>query len=194
MKHWRSATFGALAVAAIAVAGLAYIGSQSRIVPYIVEVNKLGEPIGVSRVDRMQVADPRVVKAQLARFIVAWRTVTPDLAVARRNINELYATLSSTDPATITLNNYMKENSPFERAANETVSVEVTNLLPISGETWQIEWTETRRSRHGETLDVTRWRCSPTIAFRQPKDEAEILRNPIGLYVKEIAWSKQLAQ
>jgi type IV secretion system protein VirB5 len=193
-KNWRLAAMAALGVAGIAVMGVAWIGAQNRVVPYIVEVNKLGEAVGVMRADTMQKADTRVLKAQLARFVVAWRSVTPDLAVARRNINELYAMLSTTDPATVTINEYMKEHSPFERAGTETVSVEITNLLPISGETWQIEWTETRRSRHGELLDSTRWRCSPTVAFKQPKDEAEIMRNPIGLYIKEMAWSQQLSK
>jgi type IV secretion system protein VirB5 len=191
-KAWRLAAFVALGVAAVAVGAIAWVGAQNRVVPYIVEVNNLGESIVVARADHMQRADNRVLKAQLARFVVAWRTVTADLSVARRNVNELYAMLSATDPATIVLNDYMRQNSPFERAANETVNVEITNLLPISGETWQIEWIETRRTRHGETIDVTRWRCSPTIAFQQPKDDADIMRNPIGLFIKEIAWSKQL--
>jgi type IV secretion system protein VirB5 len=192
MKSWRAACFGALGVAALAVAGVAYIGAQNRVVPYIVEINKLGDPLGIYPAEVMQKADTRILKAQLGRFVVAWRTVSPDLSVVRRNINELYAMLSSTDPATITMNDWMKEHSPFERAQTETISVELNNLLPISGETWQVEWTETRRSRHGDTLDVKRWRCSPTIAFKQPKDEAEIMRNPIGLYIKEISFSQQL--
>jgi type IV secretion system protein VirB5 len=176
MKSWRGATFAALGVAGIAVLGCAYIGAQCRVVPFLVEINKLGEPVGVIRADQAMQADTRVVKAQLGRFVVAWRSVTADLSVARRNVNELYAMLSTTDPATVTLNEYMKEHSPFERAATETVSIELTNILPISGETWQIEWTETRRSRHGELIDSTRWRCSPTVAF------------------KEMNWSQQLSK
>lgn len=191
-RTWKLAAFGALAVALLAVAGVAYIGAQNRVVPYVVEVNKAGDPVGIRRADQTQPNDPRVVKASLARFVHAWRSVTADSAVARRNITELYGMLSSADPATAALNEYMTKNSPLQRAATETVTVEITSIVPVSGETWQIDWTETRRDRRGIEIEATTWRASPTIAFRPPQTEAEIIKNPIGIFVKELAWAQQL--
>lgn len=191
-RTWQIAAFGSLGVALLAVAGVAYIGAQNRIVPYVVEVNKSGDPVTVRRADQAQPQDTRVVKASLGRFIHNWRSVTADSAVARRNVMELYGMLSSSDPATATLNEYMAKNSPFQRAATETVTVEITSIVPVSGETWQIDWTETRRDRRGMEIDVTTWRASPGVAFRPPATEPEILKNPIGIYIKEIAWAQQI--
>ena len=41
--------FLSLLIAFVAVSGVIYIGSQSKFIPYIVEVNKLGETIVVGR-------------------------------------------------------------------------------------------------------------------------------------------------
>lgn len=191
-RSWRMAAFAAFAIAGAAVIGLGVIGSQNRIVPYVVEVNKLGDPVGVARADKAQLNDTRVIKASLARFVNNWRSVSPDIAVTRSRITEMYAMLSGSDPATMTMNEYMGKNSPNERAATETVTVEITNIVPVTGETWQIDWTESKRDRRGQLVEVTRWRASPTLAFRPPVNEVEIIRNPIGLYIKEMPWSQQI--
>lgn len=193
-RTWQIAAFGSLAVALLAVAGVAYIGAQNRIVPYVVEVNKAGDPVNVRRADQAQQQDTRIVKASLARFVNNWRSVTADSAVARRNITELYGMLSSSDPATATINEYMTAHSPLQRAATETVTIEISSIVPVSGETWQIDWTETRRDRRGFEIDATLWRASAGVAFRPPTTEPEILKNPVGLYVKEIAFAQQITK
>ena len=188
-RSWKIAALVSLGVCAVSVVGVIVMANTSRIVPYVVEVNKLGDAVGVHRADQARALDPRVVKAQLARFITSWRSVSPDVAVQKRTLEDMYAFLSAGDPATVTLNEYMKANNPYERATKETVSVTIENVLPLAGETWQIDWLEERRSRSGELHDVKRWRAAITPAFRQPNDEMTILRNPLGLYTREISFS-----
>lgn len=193
-RTWKMATFVALGVATVSVIGVITMANTSRVVPYVVEVNKLGDPVGVTRADQARQLDPRVIKAQLGRFIVNWRSVSPDVAVQKRQVAEMYANLSAGDAGTVTLNDYMKANNPFERAASETVTVSIENVLQSAGETWQIDWLEERRSRHGELLDVKRWRASISPAYKQPTNEQDILRNPLGLFIREISWSPVITQ
>lgn len=188
-RSWKIAALVSLGVCAVSVVGVIVMANSSRIVPYVVEVNRLGDAVGVHRADQARALDPRVVKAQLARFITAWRSVSPDVAVQKRTLEDMYAFLSAGDPATVALNEYMKANNPYERATTETVSVTIENVLPLAGETWQIDWLEERRSRSGELKDVKRWRAAITPAFKQPTDEMTILRNPLGLYTREISFS-----
>jgi type IV secretion system protein VirB5 len=42
------------------VAGIAYVGSKSKFVPYVIEVNKLGEAVPVGPAQVAGPADPRV--------------------------------------------------------------------------------------------------------------------------------------
>jgi len=191
-RSWKMAALFSLGVCAVSVVGVIVMANSSRIVPYVIEVNKLGDAVGVHRADQARAIDQRVVKAQLARFVTSWRCVSPDVAVQKRNLDEMYAFLSAGDPATVSLNEYMKGNNPYERATKETATVTIENALPLAGETWQIDWIEERRSRSGELLDVKRWRAAISPAFKPPTDEMTILRNPLGLYIREISWSPVL--
>ena len=49
---WQAAALLALMVAIGAVGGVIYIGSQSKFVPYVIEVDKLGQTAAVRRADR----------------------------------------------------------------------------------------------------------------------------------------------
>ena len=56
------------------VAGITYVGSQSKYVPYVIEVDRLGEAVAVGRAQLAAPADPRVVRASLASFISLLKT------------------------------------------------------------------------------------------------------------------------
>ena len=48
-SHWRWIAFGLLAIVAILCAGLVYVGSQSKIVPYGVEIGGNGQINGINK-------------------------------------------------------------------------------------------------------------------------------------------------
>jgi hypothetical protein len=73
-----------LLIALASVAGLTYLGGKSKYVPYVIEVDKLGEMVSVGPAQVAGPADPRVVRASLAQFISALRTVSPDQDLQRK--------------------------------------------------------------------------------------------------------------
>lgn len=106
----------------------------------------------MSRADMAAPADPRVIHASVASFINDLRMVTPDIALQRRAIFRAYAMLSSDDPATAKTNVWLNgtdTSSPFKRAANETVNIEIVSVIPQSPETWQVIWRELVYDRQG---------------------------------------------
>ena len=80
---WRLTALASLGVAFVAVVGIAWIGAQSRIVPYVVQTDKLGDAIAVSRADVSAPADPRLIRAQLARWMDDVRSVYVDVAAEK---------------------------------------------------------------------------------------------------------------
>src|ERR1700687_1939680 len=74
-RNWRSAAFAALAISAGLALGVVWAAAQSKVVPSVVEVDKLGDAMAVGRADRAAPADARVVKAQLAAWIVDVRSL-----------------------------------------------------------------------------------------------------------------------
>jgi type IV secretory pathway TrbF-like protein len=187
-RSWRWAAFGAIAVALALAIGVVWQGAQSKVVPYVVEVDKLGDAVAVARADRAAPVDIRVIKAQLAAWIVDVRSVSSDPLAQKAALSRSYATTAAT--ATLFLNDYYRQHSPFSQ--NRTVAVSVDAVLPISNQTYQIQWSEDGRDLQGRALATTHWLASVTVAFDPPTDERGVLSNPLGLYVTGISWTQHL--
>ncbi len=188
----------ALLVALAAVGGLTYIGSQSKFVPYVVEVDKLGRQAAVGPAQLAAAADPAVVHSSVASWISSVRMVTPDTALQRKAVFHVYSMLAPNDPATAKTNEYLdgsEQSNPFKRAELETVSIEIDSVLPQTADTWQVDWTETTRDRQGGLRSPPQsWRALVTVYTVAPTSETteqQIRDNPLGIHVRDFSWSKQ---
>ena len=144
-------------------------------------------------------ADPRVIHASVAAFINDLRMVTPDIALQRRAIFRAYAMLSSDDPATAKTNVWLNgtdTSSPFKRAANETVNIEIVSVIPQSPETWQVIWRELVYDRQGHPKEppfiMRALLTIYSIDSTANTTEEQIRNNPLGIYVRDYSWAKQI--
>jgi type IV secretion system protein VirB5 len=179
-------------MAVIGVGYALYQSTQVKLVPYIVEVDKLGTAVSAGFPQQIEYADPRVVRATLGGFISDFRSVTPDAVVQKRYIDCTYALLRTSDPATEKINAWFRSNSPFEKAKTAAVAVEVNNIVALSNQSYQIDWTEFERDRKGKELATRRFRGIATVTLTPPQDESTIRLNPIGLYLRDFDWTAQL--
>ncbi|SOD42748.1 VirB8/TrbF family protein [Nitrosovibrio sp. Nv4] len=198
-QNWQMLGLLCLLIALAGVGGMIYIGSQSKFIPYVVEVDKLGQTIAVAPVDRAKAVDQRVIHAAMATFIQWARLVTPDVALQRKAIFGVYAMLSPDDPATAKMNEFLNGRpdwNPFKRAEKETVSTEIISVIAQTPETWQVDWTETVRDRQGFVKTPPyRMRALVTMYVSEPAPETseeQIRNNPLGIFVSDFAWSKQI--
>lgn len=191
---WRRVAILALVVAAIAVAGVGWIGAQSKVTPYIVQIDKTGTAVAMQPAEHAAGVEgqERIVKALLARWITDLRTVTPDVNLQKSAIHEVYSHLSKIDPAEGEINEFYTDNNPFDRAGKDLVAVQIIGVLEASAQTWQVEWIETSRDRRGGIIGRKHMKAMLTIEFIPPANEEMIRDNPIGLYIKNIDWSKEL--
>lgn len=195
---WQILALLCLLIALAGIGGVVVIGSQSKFVPYVVQVNNLGEAVAVSRADTAAVADQRVIHASVASFINDLRLVTPDIALQRRAIFRSYAMLSTNDPATVKANEWFggdENSSPFKRAETETVNVEIISVIPQSEETWQVDWLEKVYDRQGHLAEPPFKMRALLRVYTQPPTqsttEEQIRNNPLGIYIQDYSWSKQ---
>ncbi|MGF9566851.1 conjugal transfer protein TrbF [Neorhizobium sp. BT27B] len=189
---WRLVGILGLAMAVIGFAYALYLSSQVKLVPYIIEVDKLGTSVNAGFPQQIEYADPRVVRATLGNYITSFRSVTPDAVVQKQYIDRTYALLRSSDPATEKVNAWFRGNSPFEKARSATIAIEVNNIIALSNQTYQIDWTEFERDRRGKETASRRFRGVATVTLTAPQDEATIRLNPIGLYISDFDWTAQL--
>jgi type IV secretion system protein TrbF len=195
---WQLLALLCLMIALAGVGGMIYIGSQSKFIPYVVQVNNLGEAVAVSRADVAAIADQRVIHASVASFINDLRMVTPDVALQRRAIFRSYAMLAGKDAAIAKANEWLngsEESSPFKRAETQTVSVEIISVIPQSPETWQVDWLEKVYDRQGQLFEPPfKMRGLLRVYTQAPTTrttEAQIRNNPLGVYIQDFSWSKQ---
>ena len=197
-QAWQITGFLSLLIALAAVGGVVYIGSQAKFIPYVIEVDKLGQAVAVQPAATAGPANERVIHAYVAAFINDARQVTPDIALERAAIFRVYALLSGNDPATAEMNQFLNgnpESNPFKRAERETVAVEIESVIRQTPESWQVDWVETVRDRQGAAhLAPFHMRALLTLYLVPPTPattEEQMRRNPLGIYVKDFRWSKQ---
>lgn len=191
-RSWRIVGVTGMLMAVIGVTYALYLSTQVRLVPYIVEVDRLGTPVNAGFPQQIEYADARVVRATLGNFVTSFRSITPDAVVQKQYIDRTYALLRTSDPSTEKINSWFRGNSPFERAKSATVAIEVNNIVALSNQTYQIDWTEYERDRKGKETGTRRFRGIATVALTAPQDEAIIRLNPIGLYIRDFDWTAQL--
>ncbi|MDA8232801.1 MAG: VirB8/TrbF family protein [Magnetospirillum sp.] len=188
---WRWVAAGCLVIAGISAADNMARRAGEHIVPWVVQVDKLGNPVVSGPAEQSGHADPKVITAQLARWVYDVRTVYADVAAEKKIITEGYTMIIKGTPANEKLNDYMGTHDPFERAKKETVGVQVESVLPIAGKVWRADWKETRYAPDGSVLDITERRTDITVDVYPPKDEQTLFTNPSGVYVTDFTWTKK---
>jgi type IV secretion system protein VirB5 len=190
---WRIIAFFALIITIMSVYGNIYQIKQTKVVPYIVEVNKLGEAAAVKRADLALPIPRTLIQSELAEIIVNWRTVTADLDLQRRMVDRLSHFVTGAAQGFIT--EWFEENNPYTTAKeNKLIQVEIKGLpLPVSNESWRVEWTETIRNHVGNFLQSTTYEATMRVSIIPPTTDSQIIFNPGGVWVTELSYSKVLA-
>jgi type IV secretion system protein TrbF len=188
-RSWRYAFFGALGLATCLTAGLIWQGARGTIVPWVVQVDRLGEAQAVAPADSdYSPTDPQIA-FHLARFIEQVRSIPDDPIVVRQNWLRAYDFV--TDRGALVLNDYARTNDPFALIGREQVGADVTSVIRASPTSFRVAWVE-RRYRDGSLADTSRWTAILTIVVQTPRTPDALRKNPLGIFVNAINWSKEL--
>jgi type IV secretion system protein TrbF len=182
---WRLAAFASLALAAIAVLGVVYIGAQPKTKPYVVALDKLGEPIAFARPAAGGAVAQRIVQAQVASWVWNARNVLSDPTAEKTLLRKVYA-MAGVDAAGF-LNLYYAAHPPF---GDFSVAVTITSVLPTSENTWQVSWDE-QRIENGQPQAIAHWKGEITtgIDAQLAENPRVLLDNPLGIFVRAVAWT-----
>jgi type IV secretion system protein VirB5 len=96
-----------------------------------------------------------------------------------------------TDPARARMDELGEGRKAFTRAQTETTSVEIVSAVPLTTDSWQIDWRETTRDHHGQQLGKPQlWRVLIKVLHAPPKTRAQMTQNPLGIYIDEFHWDR----
>src|SRR5215472_4042699 len=188
-KNWRLAFFGALALSGGLTFGLVWQSARGTITPWVVQVDELGQAQAVApAVAGYRPTDPQIAW-HLARFIEEVRSIPDDPVVLRQNWLDAYNYV--TDKGALALNDYARTNDPFAKIGKAQVAVDVSSVIRASEDSFRLEWVE--RHYADDALAATeRWSAILTIVVQTPTDADRLKKNPLGVYVHALNWSKEL--
>ena len=196
-RNWQLVAFAALGIAFVLAGGLVAVTTQSRITPYVVEVDRLGGAQAFGPADRLKAIDQRVIVSQLARFVRDIRTVLGDPAGQADLIKRAYAYVDQ--KTTPFLNEYFTspENDPRILGKDVTRLVEITSILAVPAtvsdgpQTWKVSWIESLLPRAGGGAAAeSAWEGYFTTRITPPTTLDRITANPLGLYITSINWTE----
>jgi type IV secretory pathway TrbF-like protein len=190
-KNWRLIAFGSLILSAGLASGLVWQSTRGGITPWVVEVDRLGRAEAVSPASpSYRPTDPQIA-FHLARFIENVRGLSADAIVLRQDWLRAYD--FTTDRGAAALNDHARVNDPFAKLGKLQIAVEVSSVIRASPESFRVAWVE-RRYDNGQLAATERWTAILTIVIETPRDADRLRKNPLGVYVNAISWSKELGQ
>lgn len=187
-RNWRLMAFGGLILTTGLSGALVWQSMQSRVVPYVVEVDQLGAARAVAPVaSDYRPTDPQIAW-HLGRFITNIRSKSLDPVLMREGWLAAYDFASSR--GAIFLGEYARSANPFADIGNKTVSVQITSVVRASDSSFQVKWLENAFER-GSLAGTARWTAILTVTVKPPKNADTLRKNPLGLYVDAIDWSRE---
>jgi type IV secretion system protein VirB5 len=191
-KNWKVAAAGFMILSSIMGVGLCISIAKEKVIPYVVEIDKVGSVSSSSIITPLKTIDAKVIKFAIARFIENSRSVINDRIVQKKALDNIYAYLPKSSSSLNYIIDYISNNNPFILAETKTIEVTIHSILPISEKSWQVEWQETSRDLTANITNKTKWKSLLQIDFSPPESEKDIITNPLGLFITNISWAQQL--
>ncbi len=193
-RNWQLTAYGLMGLLALVTLADLRLAASSRVVPYVVQVDRLGQVVTVGPAEDLKQPDQRLLASELARFIRAIRTVLPAAAAAGQAemLRRGYAFVAP--EAAAFLNDYFANpvNDPRLLGLRLTRQVDVTGVLRVpNSDVWRLQWTETERSTQPGGLTRTlAWEGYVTVRLVQPQTVDAVQDNPLGLTVTSVNWTQ----
>jgi len=187
-RSWRLMAFACLGVAAIFAAGFVVEANRVHITAYYVPVDDAGKPGQVVLANNVY----QPTQAEIGYFLGDWvsnmfsKPVDP--IVLKTNMDSAFGFLVG--HALVTVTDWAQQNDPTKNLGHEAVTVNVSDVLQRSPNTYQVDWTQ-QTYEDGALTTTEQYTGLFQITINQPTNQAQLLSNPLGLYITELSWSRE---
>lgn len=189
---WRLVATVAVCTSLLLGIGLYKVKADQRVLTYVVEVDAHGDVTNTRRVDAGAKPNEKHIRAQVVEWLTGARTVYVDAKAIRHANDRTYGSTLPASAANRALDQFFSSDSPYARAAKETVDVAVRSAMPLTDDTWRIEWDETIRQRSGKLVSTKSWQATVNVTIATPTTPEQVLANPFGVFVTQFSWAPRL--
>lgn len=184
---WRNFCMVSMALNIFSVGGMIYAAQLPDVVPFLFKEDGTGGITALGLARQKLHVNQKMIQNQLANFITDLRQVPQSLEIRKQYVSTVKVMSSSSLWNNLLLpmmkNNYLK-------AAQNDVIVEIKNILPIQGNTWEIDFIEYTKI---DQSDAIKYKAMMTITRSQDFKTADALVfNPLGIVVTDLTINPQL--
>jgi type IV secretion system protein TrbF len=191
-RNWQLAALALLGLLGLVLAAYVRLSTQSRITPYVVEVDRLGQAAAFGPAEALRPTETRVFVFQLSYLVRCLRSISSDPEAQRQMLYTGYAFVAG--HARAALDSYFEDPAHDPRLLGRSLTreVEVTSVLrlPGGGQTWKLSWREIERPLVAGATRTAAWEAYLTVQIHPPSTTEALLRNPLGLFVTDLSWSE----
>lgn len=186
--NWRLMAVGLLVLSSGLSAGLVILSLRGGVTPWVIEVDRLGEPrVAAPALQGARPTDP-VIAWTLARFISDVRTISNDPVLMRQAWLRAYDFTDAAGAAI--LSDYARNRDPFAEVGRGQVVVSISSVVRASPTSFRVAWTE-QRYADGQLAGSDRWSAILTLTIKPPRTAEAMRANPLGVFVSSLSWSKE---
>lgn len=191
--HWRVVALASLCTTLGLAVGLVHVSAHREVKTFIVELDKAGQPPRVTLADGLYTPTSAQMSYGVRHVVRLVRERSLDPVVVRNNWQEAYGFLAG--EAILTMNAYAAADPPFRAIDGQllTRTVAISNVLQKSKRTFQVRWVETDYIGGVNQQPQTFSGLFETDVI-PPRDEAQVFRNPLGIYVVSFSWSREFTE
>ena len=190
-RTWRTAAFCSFGLAGAMAAGVVVLALRPAAVPFVIEASDTGEARLVGPATSAYEPSDAQLSWHIARFIEMVRGLPSDAIVVRQNWLRAYDW--ATQGGAQVLNAMAEDDDPFAKVGRETVAVEVLSVVRASPTSFQLRWRESTYNA-GTLVHVERYTGVATVVIDPPSTPERLQKNPLGLYIHGLTWSRDLQQ
>jgi len=187
-RNWRLMAFSSIVIAGIFAIGFTYEATRIKVAAYYVPVDEIGRPGHVELVGNVYTPS----SAAIIYFLSDWtRTMfakPTDPIVAREDLLKDFSVLRGN--AATSMNQWASANDPMKDLGHVARTVAINAVLQRSGQSWQVDWTESTFTDGSKSNDV-KYTGLFTVETVPPTNQSELLANPLGLHITAINWSRE---
>ena len=176
---WRMFALLELIPMVLCIGGMIYASQLPSVVPFLFKEDASGGITALGIPNQVMKVDNRVIANQLSLFVITLRQVPNSIEIRSKYVSRVKA-MSTAPLFHNTLAPMLKDE--YSSAGTGTVSVQVTTILPIDKNTWQVDWLEYKNGAQSGKFKATINYIRNTAKY---KDPSELIWNPLDIIVKD---------
>lgn len=176
---WRMFGLINMFITLVSVLGMIYAAQLPDMVPFLFKEDASGGVTALGVPNQIMKVDNRIVANQLSLFVITLRQVPNSVEIRTKYVARVKA-MSTAQLFHNTLAPMLKQE--YATAGSGTVSVQITTVLPLDTNTWEVDWIEYKNGAPAGKFKAT---MNYTRNNAKYKDPSELIWNPLDIIIKD---------